>query len=64
MLGTLLMIPLRRSLIVKEHETFPIGRHSLRSVLKAGEKGGDFAKAAFQGWALPLSMRWARSCSG
>ena len=50
MLGTLLMIPLRRSLIVKEHATLPYPEGTAcASVLKAGEKGGDFAKAAFQG---------------
>src|SRR5215469_12977358 len=50
MLGTLLMIPLRRSLIVKEHETLPYPEGTAcAEVLKAGEKGGDFAKAAFQG---------------
>ncbi len=50
MLGTLLMIPLRRSLIVKEHETLPYPEGTAcASVLKAGEKGGDFAKTAFQG---------------
>ena len=50
MLGTLLMIPLRRSLIVKEHETLPYPEGTAcASVLKAGEKGGSFAKAAFQG---------------
>ena len=50
MLGTLLMIPLRRSLIVKEHETLPYPEGTAcAAVLKAGEKGGDFARAAFQG---------------
>src|ERR1700744_2763305 len=50
MMGILLMIPLRRSLIVKEHETLPYPEGTAcASVLKAGEKGGDFAKAAFQG---------------
>lgn len=49
-LGILLMIPLRRSLIVKEHDTLPYPEGTAcGSVLKAGEKGGDFAKAAFQG---------------
>lgn len=53
MLGTLLMIPLRRSLIVKEHETLPYPEGTAcASVLKAGERGGDFAKAAFQGLGL------------
>src|SRR6201991_4204845 len=50
MLGTLLMIPLRRSLIVKEHETLPYPEGTAcASVLKAGEKGGEFAKTAFMG---------------
>src|SRR5688572_31473312 len=49
-LGTLMMIPLRRSLIVKEHETLPYPEGTAcASVLKAGEKGGDFAKTAFLG---------------
>jgi OPT family oligopeptide transporter len=49
-LGVLLMIPLRRSLIVKEHETLPYPEGTAcGAVLKAGEKGGEFAKAAFQG---------------
>ncbi|MBS1565525.1 MAG: OPT/YSL family transporter [Bacteroidetes bacterium] len=50
MLGTLMMIPLRRSLIVKEHGTLPYPEGTAcASVLKAGEKGGEFAKTAFQG---------------
>ena len=49
-LGTLMMVPLRRSLIVKEHGTLPYPEGTAcGSVLKAGEKGGDFAKTAFQG---------------
>jgi len=50
MLGTLMMIPLRRSLIVKEHETLPYPEGTAcASVLKAGERGGEFAKTAFAG---------------
>ncbi len=50
MLGTLMMIPLRRSLIVKEHESLPYPEGTAcASVLKAGERGGEFAKTAFQG---------------
>lgn len=50
MLGTLMMIPLRRSLIVQEHKTLPYPEGTAcASVLKAGEKGGDFAKTAFLG---------------
>lgn len=50
MLGTLMMIPLRRSLIVKEHGTLPYPEGTAcGSVLQAGEKGGEFAKTAFIG---------------
>jgi putative oligopeptide transporter, OPT family len=50
MLGTLMMIPLRRSLIVKEHETLPYPEGTAcAAVLEAGEKGGEFAKTAFMG---------------
>jgi len=49
-LGTLMMIPLRRSLIVQEHGTLPYPEGTAcASVLKAGEKGGEFAKTAFLG---------------
>ncbi|HEY0897990.1 MAG TPA: oligopeptide transporter, OPT family [Sphingobacteriaceae bacterium] len=49
-LGTLMMIPLRRSLIVEEHGTLPYPEGTAcASVLIAGERGGDFAKTAFQG---------------
>lgn len=53
MLGTLMMIPLRRSLIVKEHDTLPYPEGTAcASVLQAGEKGGVFAKTAFIGMAI------------
>lgn len=49
-LGTLMMIPLRRSLIVQEHATLPYPEGTAcASVLIAGEKGGDFSKTAYQG---------------
>src|SRR6188768_1157347 len=49
-LGTLMMIPLRKALIVKEHGNLPYPEGTAcASVLKAGEKGGDFAKTAFLG---------------
>lgn len=49
-LGTLMMIPLRRSLIVKEHGVLPYPEGTAcASVLKAGEKGGDLAKTALYG---------------
>ncbi|RFM29926.1 OPT family oligopeptide transporter [Deminuibacter soli] len=54
-LGTLMMIPLRRSLIVKEHGTLPYPEGTAcASVLKAGEKGGDFAKTAFLGLSFAI----------
>ncbi|BDG09535.1 OPT family oligopeptide transporter [Anaeromyxobacter paludicola] len=54
-LGVLMMIPLRRSLIVKEHGqlTYPEGA-ACASVLIAGDKGGDFARTAFQGVGFAL----------
>jgi OPT family oligopeptide transporter len=55
MLGTLMMIPLRRSLIVKEHGTLPYPEGTAcASVLQAGEKGGTLAKTAFAGMGLAL----------
>jgi OPT family oligopeptide transporter len=57
-LGTLMMIPLRRALIVKEHGTLPYPEGTAcASVLKAGEKGGSFARTAF--WGLGLAMVYA-----
>jgi putative OPT family oligopeptide transporter len=49
-LGVLFMIPLRRQLIVEEHETliYPEGT-ACADVLKAGEKGGSFASRVFLG---------------
>jgi len=49
-LGTLMMIPLRRPLIVKEHETLPYPEGTAcAQVLIAGEKGGSLAATAFFG---------------
>jgi OPT family oligopeptide transporter len=57
-LGTMMMIPLRRSLIVKEHETLPYPEGTAcASVLKAGERGGTFARTAF--WGLGFAMVYA-----
>jgi len=50
MLGTLMMVPLRRSLIVKEHGALPYPEGTAAaSVLQAGEKGGVLAATAFAG---------------
>jgi uncharacterized oligopeptide transporter (OPT) family protein len=55
MLGTLMMIPLRRSLIVKEHGVLPYPEGTAcASVLQAGEKGGVFAATAFAGMGIAL----------
>jgi putative OPT family oligopeptide transporter len=52
-LGTLMMIPLRRSLIVKEHENLPYPEGTAcASVLIAGEKGGNLSLTAFLGVGL------------
>lgn len=55
MLGTIMMIPLRRSLIVKEHGVLPYPEGTAcASVLQAGEKGGVFAKTAFIGMGIAM----------
>lgn len=49
-LGTLMMIPLRRPLIVREHGTLPYPEGTAcAQVLIAGEKGGSFASTAYLG---------------
>jgi OPT family oligopeptide transporter len=49
-LGTLMMIPLRRPLIVKEHDSLPYPEGTAcAQVLIAGEKGGSLAATAFYG---------------
>ena len=52
-LGVLFMIPLRRQLIVDEHETllYPEGT-ACADVLEAGERGGSFASRVFLGLGL------------
>jgi putative OPT family oligopeptide transporter len=55
LLGTLMMIPLRRSLIVKEHDSLPYPEGTAcAAVLKAGEKGGEVSKTAFLGVGVAL----------
>lgn len=57
-LGTLMMIPLRRSLIVQEHETLPYPEGTAcAQVLIAGDKGGAFARTAF--WGLGAATVYA-----
>ncbi|WP_138992760.1 OPT family oligopeptide transporter [Larkinella sp. C7] len=55
LLGTLMMIPLRRALIVEEHGKLPYPEGTAcGSVLIAGERGGDFAKMAYRGLGVAL----------
>src|SRR6185312_14133779 len=61
-LGTLMMVPLRRALIVKEHGVLPYPEGTAcADVLVAGERGGQLAKMVFGGLgigALWKSLSW------
>src|SRR5262249_12286520 len=60
--GLLLMVPLRRALIVKEHGVLPYPEGAAcADVLVAGERGGALAKTVFSGLgvgALWKSLSW------
>jgi len=62
-MGTLLMIPLRRALIVKEHGvlTYPEGT-ACAEVLVAGEKGGLQARRLFQAFGIAFAWNSRRAC--
>jgi hypothetical protein len=62
LLGVLLMIPLRRSLIVEEHANlvYPEGT-ACAEVLIAGEKGGTQAKTVFAGFFLGAAYKFLNS---
>lgn len=62
LLGVLLMIPLRRSLIVKEHGNllYPEGT-ACAEVLIVGEKGGTDAKTVFLGFGVGLVYKFLMS---
>src|SRR2546429_1830024 len=61
-LGTLMMVPLRRALIVKEHGTLPYPEGTAcADVLVAGERGGRLATMVFGG--LGVGALW-KSLSG
>src|SRR3954469_17772098 len=50
-LGTLMMVPMRRALIVKEHGILPYPEGTAcAEVLIAGERGGELAKTVFAGF--------------
>jgi putative OPT family oligopeptide transporter len=52
-LGVLMMVPLRRLLIVNEHETLPYPEGTAcAEVLKSGETGGSNARMIFSGFAV------------
>jgi putative OPT family oligopeptide transporter len=56
-LGVLMMVPLRRALIVKEHGVLPYPEGTAcADVLVAGEAGGTMARLVFQG--LGIGVLW------
>src|SRR5215211_1253075 len=56
LLGVLMMIPLRRALIVKEHGNLPYPEGTAcAEVLIVGEKGGSDAKTVFLGFGVGLA---------
>src|SRR5690625_6302780 len=58
-LGTVLMIPLRRALIVKEHETLPYPEGTAcAEVLVAGEEGGKGACLVFGGLGIGAAFKF------
>jgi putative OPT family oligopeptide transporter len=64
-LGVLFMVPLRRSLIVKEHATLPYPEGTAcADVLIAGEKGGSMAKRVFAGLGIAFLYKSAMSILG
>ncbi|HKC24250.1 MAG TPA: OPT/YSL family transporter, partial [Thermoanaerobaculia bacterium] len=64
-LGVLMMIPLRRYLIVKEHGAlrFPEGT-ACAEILIAGEQGGTSAKKIFQGIGIGAAFKLATTLFG
>ena len=61
-LGVLFMVPLRRSLIVKEHGTLPYPEGTAcADVLIAGEKGGKMAGLVFGGVAVAAGYKLLNS---
>ncbi len=64
-LGVLFMIPLRRSLIVKEHGVLPYPEGTAcAEVLVAGEKGGTLAQRVFQGLGIAVAYKFLMSILG
>ncbi|HEY3174288.1 MAG TPA: oligopeptide transporter, OPT family [Candidatus Polarisedimenticolia bacterium] len=64
-LGVLFMIPLRRSLIVKEHGNLPYPEGTAcAEVLVAGEKGGSLARMVFGGFWIALGYKLLNNVLG
>jgi putative OPT family oligopeptide transporter len=64
-LGVLFMVPLRRSLIVKEHKNLPYPEGTAcAEVLIVGEKGGDLAKRVFAGVYTAIAYKLLMSVFG
>ena len=64
-LGVLFMVPLRRSLIVKEHETLPYPEGTAcAEVLVAGERGGSMANKVFAGLGIAFLYKSLMSILG
>ena len=62
LMGILMMIPLRRALIVKEHGNLPYPEGTAcAEVLIAGEKGGVHAKTVFQAFGLAFVYKFLMS---
>ncbi len=54
-LGVLMMVPMRRALIVKEHGNLPYPEGTAcAEVLVAGERGGEMAKMVFSGFWIAM----------
>jgi putative OPT family oligopeptide transporter len=64
-LGVLMMVPLRRSLIVKEHDTLPYPEGTAcAEVLVAGERGGSMASKVFAGLGVAFVYKSLMSIFG
>ena len=59
LMGVLMMIPLRRALIVKEHGNLPYPEGTAcAEVLIAGERGGIHAKTVFQAFGIAFAYKF------
>ena len=64
-LGVFFMVPLRRSLIVKEHDTLPYPEGTAcAEVLVAGERGGSLAGKVFAGLGIAFAYKALMSIFG